>query len=205
MDGAADLIKQAGVDLRRHRFDVDQYHRMTELGILLEDDPVELIEGELIEMPAVGVPHIGTVMALTQIMVVATLGRALVSVQSPVRLDRHNEPEPDLALLRPRADRYQAGEPPCPADVLLLIEVASSSLAYDRRVKLPLYARHGVAEVWIVDLDALVIDVHRRPVGDGYEDSATEPRGGMVEISMLPGVRIAVSDVFGPLVGQHQE
>jgi Uma2 family endonuclease len=200
MNGAVELIKQARVDLRRHRFDVDQYRRMAEAGILLEDDPVELIEGELIEMAAVGVPHIGTVMALNQLLVVATLGRAMVSVQSPVRLDRYNEPEPDLALLRPRADRYQAGEPPCPADILLLIEVACTSLAYDRRVKLPLYARHGVPEVWIVDLDALAIDVHRRPVGDGYEACSSEARGSVLEVSLLPGVHVAVSDVFGPLL-----
>jgi hypothetical protein len=88
---------------------------MAEVGILPEDDPVELIAGELIAMPAIGVPHIGTVMALTHLLVIATNGRAMVSVQSPVRLNRYNEPEPDIALLRPRADRYQAGEPPSPA------------------------------------------------------------------------------------------
>jgi Uma2 family endonuclease len=200
MDGAADFINQAGVDLRRHRLDVDQYRRMSEAGILLEDDPVELIEGELIEMPAVGVPHIGTVMALTHLLVIATNGRAMVSVQSPVRLNRYNEPEPDIALLRPRADRYQAGEPPSPADILLLIEVASTSLAYDRRIKLPLYARHGVPEVWIVDLDALAIDVHRGPVGDGYEACSTEDAGRLLEVSLLPGVFVSVADVFGPLL-----
>jgi Uma2 family endonuclease len=200
MDGAVELIKQAGVELRRHRFDVDQYRRMAEVGILLEDDPVELIEGELLEMAAVGVPHIGTVMALNQLLVVATLGRAMVSVQSPVRLDRYNEPEPDIALLRPRADRYQAGQPPCPADILLLIEVASTSLAYDRRVKLPLYARHGIQEVWSADLDALAIDVHRGPSGDCYETCSSEAKGSVLEVSRLPGVHVRLSDVFGPLL-----
>jgi len=200
MDGAVELINQAGVDLRRHRFDVDQYRRMAEVGILLEDDPVELIEGELIEISAVGVPLIGTVMALNHLLVVATLGRAMVSVQSPVRLDRYNEPEPDIALLRPRADRYQTGQPPSPADILLLIEVAPSSLAYDRRVKLPLYARHAVPEVWIVDLDALAIDVHRGPSGDGYATCSSEAQGGVLEVPGLPGVHVSVSDVFGPLI-----
>jgi Uma2 family endonuclease len=200
VDGTVELIKQAGIDIRRHRFDVDQYRRMAEVGILLEDDPVELIEGELIEMSAVGVAHIGTVMALTQLLVVATLGRAMVSVQSPVRLDRYNEPEPDLALLRPRADRYQAGQPPCPADILLLIEVASTSLAYDRRVKLPLYARHDVPEVWIVDLDALAIDVHRHPAGDGYAACWSEARDRVLEVACLPGVHVGLSDVLGPLL-----
>jgi Uma2 family endonuclease len=173
---------------------------MTEAGILLEDDPVELIEGERIAKPAIDLPHIGTVMALTHLLVVATIGRAMVSVRSPVRLNRYNEPEPDIALLCPRADRYQAGEPPSPADILLLIEVASTSLAYDRRIKLPLYARHGVPEVWIVDLDALAIDVHRGPVGDGYAACSTEGAGRVLEISLLPGVRVSVSDVFGPLL-----
>jgi Uma2 family endonuclease len=200
MDGAVELIKQARVELRRHRFDVDQYCRMAEVGILLEDDPVELIEGELIEKSAVGVRHIGTVMALTQLLVVGTLGRAMVSVQIPVRFDRYNEPVSDLALLRPRVDRYQVGEPPRTADILLLIEVASTSLAYDRRVKLPLYARHGVPEVWIVDLDALAIDVHRRPAGDGYEACSSEARESVLEVSCLPGIHVGVSDVFGPLL-----
>ena len=200
MDTNAELISRSGINPQRHRFDVDQYHRMAEAGILLEDDPVELIEGELIEMAAAGVPHIGTVMALTELLVVATLGRAMVSVRSPVRLDRYNEPEPDLALLRPRADRYQAGEPPSPADALLLIEVASSSLAYDRRIKLPLYGRHGIPEVWIVDLDALAIDVHRGAAGDGYGTSFTVVAGGMLEVCLLPGGCVGVSEVFGPLL-----
>jgi Uma2 family endonuclease len=124
----------------------------------------------------------------------------MVSVRSPVRLDRYNEPEPDIALLRPRADRYQAGQPPCAADILLLIEVASTSLAYDRRVKLPLYARHGVPEVWIVDLDALVIDVHRGPSSDSYQAGSSEGQGRVLEVSRLPGVHVSVSDVFGPLL-----
>jgi Uma2 family endonuclease len=139
-------------------------------------------------------------MALNHLLVVATLGRAMVSVQSPVRLDRYNEPEPDIALLLPRADRYQAGQPPCPAEILLLIEVASTSLAYDRRVKLPLYARHGVPEVWIVDLDALAIDIHRGPSGDGYEACSSEGKGRVLEVSRLPGAHVSVSDVFGPLL-----
>jgi Uma2 family endonuclease len=124
----------------------------------------------------------------------------MVSVQSPVRLDRYNEPEPDLALLRPRADRYQAEEPAYPADILLLIQVASTSLAYDRRVKLPLYARHAVPEVWIVDLDALAIAVHRGPSGDGYAACSSETQGSVLEVSHLPGVHVSVADVFGPLI-----
>jgi Uma2 family endonuclease len=200
MDGTADLINQPALTVRRHRLDVDQYRRMTEAGILLDDDPVELIDGELIEKPAIDLPHIGTVMALTHLLVVATIGRAMVSVRSPVRLNRYNEPEPDIALLRPRADRYQAGEPPCPADVLLLIEVASTSIAYDRRIKLPLYARHGVPEVWIVDLDALAIDAHRGPVGVGYQTCSTETPGRVLEVSLLPSIRVGVADIFGPLL-----
>jgi Uma2 family endonuclease len=200
MDGAVELIKQAGIDLQRHRFDVDQYRRMAEVGILLEDDPVELIEGELIRMPAVDVAHIGTVMVLTRLLVAACGDRAWVSVQSPVRLDRSNEPEPDFALLRPRAGRYQVGEPPGPAEILLLVGVASSSLAYDRRVKLPLYARHGIPEVWIVDLDARAVDVHRGPTGDGYAPCSSEAQGRVLEPFLLPGVRIGVSDIFGPLL-----
>lgn len=201
MAGAVELINQTGVDLRRRRFDVDLYRCMAEVGILLEDDRLELIEGELIELPPPGVPHIGTIIALTELLVVASVGRAKVSEQSPIRLDRYNEPEPDIALLRPRADRYQTGEPPGPADILLLIEVASTSLAYDRRVKLPLYARHGVPEVWIVDLDSLSVDVHRNPAADGYDARSSEARDRVLEVSLLPGVRVSVSEIFGTLLG----
>ena len=135
--------------LTRWRFTVHDYHRMGEAGILHEDDRVELIEGELVEMAAIGTRHFSCVNGLTRMLVRGVGDEAIVSVQNPVRLDEHSEPQPDLTVLRMRDYRESL---PVPEDVLLLIEVSDPTLAYDRGVKLPLYARSGIREVWIVDL-----------------------------------------------------
>ena len=151
-----------------HRFDVDDYYRMAEVGILSREDRVELIQGEIIDMAPISSAHGGTVVALTELVArLVADGKVLVSMQGPLRLDPHNEPQPDLMLLRPRSDDYRDGHPDA-ADVLLLVEVADSSLAYDRGPKLALYGRHGVAEVWIVDLAGRTVEVCTRPGPDGY-------------------------------------
>jgi Uma2 family endonuclease len=154
----------------RHRFDVDAYHRMAETGILSAEGRVELIEGEIVDMAPIGSTHGGTVVGLTE-MVARTVadGKVLASMQGPLRLDRHNEPQPDLMLLRPRPDRYRDSHPTA-ADVLLVVEVADSSLACDRGPKLTLYARHGVPEVWVVDLVSRAVEVCREPGPEGYAE-----------------------------------
>jgi Uma2 family endonuclease len=190
MAAEADLIDRAPV--RRWKLNVDDYHRMAEAGILHDDDRVELIEGELIEMTPIGGPHMGTVNRLTHRLVQAASDRAIVSVQNPVRLDPHSEPQPDFALLR--AD-IASDTVPTAADVLLLIEVADSSLRYDRTIKLPLYARHGIAEVWIVDVESGTVEIYREPIGDGYAAVARAKPGESVEPALLPGLRIAVADI----------
>jgi Uma2 family endonuclease len=184
--------------LTRRRFDVTEYHTMAEAGILGEDDRIELIDGELLEMAAVGAPHIGTVMAINRLLVMAAGERASVSVRNPVRLDRHNEPEPDIALLRPRADFYRGGQPPLLADVLLLVEVSDSTLRYDTAVKRPLYARHGIPELWIVDLAGQAVEVCRAPSEGGYASITRLGDGATIEPAGLPGVLIAVRDILGP-------
>jgi Uma2 family endonuclease len=197
MDGVSEAPARSTVPAwaKRRLFDVVEYHRMGEVGILHEDDPFELIEGELIEMSAIGCPHVGAVMALTQGFALAANGRAMVSVQNPLRLDFRNEPEPDLVLLPLRADGYRSEPPPSGTDALLVIEVADSSLRYDREVKLPLYARHGVAELWIVDLAAGEIEICRAPSDGAYTDLSRAGRGETVAPLALPGARIAVADV----------
>ena len=180
----------------RWKLDVHEYHRMGEAGILTDDDRVELIEGELVQMSPIVSGHSGTVNALTRLLVLAAGNRAMVSVQNPVRLDVHNEPQPDFALLRPRADDYRS-ELPAPADVLLLIEVADSSLRFDRLVKLPLYARHRIPEVWIVDLPAGAVEVCRGPTPEGYARVVREGRGASVEPEALPGLRLRVDAILG--------
>jgi Uma2 family endonuclease len=153
-----------------HRFDVDDYHRMAAAGILGPEDRVELIEGEIVDMAPIGSVHGGTVVGLTELVARAVAeGRVLVSVQGPLRLDARTELQPDLMLLRPRPDRYRDSHPTA-ADVLLLVEVADSSLAYDRGPKLALYARHGVPEVWVVDLAGRAVEVCSQPGPEGYAE-----------------------------------
>src|SRR5271165_6986138 len=151
----------------RRALTVAEYHRMGEVGILTEDDRVELIEGELIAMSPIGSEHSGTVNVLTHCLVQAVGQRGIVAVQNPVQLDDLSEPQPDFAVLKPRADFYRRATPR-PDEVLLIIEVADSSLAYDRHVKQSLYARHGIPEFWIVNLAAGEVEVCRTPDGVGY-------------------------------------
>ena len=182
--------------LVRHKLNVDDYHRMGEAGILGEDDRVELIDGELIDMAPIGSDHVATVNGLTEALVLACTGRAIVSVQNPVRLDRLNEPQPDVAVFRLRADRYRSRDTAGPSDVLLLVEVSDSSLRFDRTVKLPLYARSGIAEVWVVDLQRRVLEAHRRPVGDAYTEIATHRADEAIRLAIAPDIEVKLSAVF---------
>jgi len=150
----------------RHRYTVEDYERMGAAGILGEDDRVELIEGEIIDMPPIGSPHGGSVNRIAQKLTLAVGDRAIVAVQNPIRLDDFSEPQPDIALLKPREDFYAARHP-TPDDVLMLIEVAETSIRYDRDKKLPLYARAGIPEVWLVDIKAGRITRYRDPSDTG--------------------------------------
>ena len=170
-------MDDAGVLPARHRVDVDAYHRMGEAGVFAPGERVELIEGDLIDMAPIGQGHAAVVNGLNEALVLACAGRAIVSPQNGLRLDQWSEPEPDFAILRRRADFYATGERPGPADVLLLVEVADSSLRFDRRVKLPLYARMGIVEVWLIDLKARVLEACRAPSGEGYARMETHQAG----------------------------
>ena len=179
----------------RRLFDVEEYHRMGQVGILGPEDRVELIEGEIVRMSAIGRGHAFTVMMLTNLLVKAVGDRALVSPGNPVRLTRHTEPQPDLMLLRPDADyRHEAFVGP--GHVLLVIEVAESSLTWDRGVKLRLYARAAIPEVWIVDVEHERVEVHRDPAGGVYRAVEVVPRGGRLGPAALPGVEIAAAAVL---------
>ncbi|HEV8683316.1 MAG TPA: Uma2 family endonuclease [Actinomycetota bacterium] len=179
-----------------YRFTVEDYHRMAEAGILGEDDRVELIEGEIVEMPPIGSPHGGTVKALIHLFSKRVGDRALVAAQDPVRLSDFSEPQPDLMLLRRRPDFYRDAHP-TPADVLLLVEVADTSAAYDRSVKVPLYAHAGIPEYWLVDLERGVVEVHRSPAGDRYGEVLELAAGARVAPVSLADVELDVGEILG--------
>ena len=181
----------------RHKLNVDEYHRMAEAGIFGEEDRIELIDGELIDMAPIGQGHAAIVTGLTGALSLACAGRALVSPQNPVRLDRSSEPQPDFAVLRLRADFYATGERPGPGDVLLLVEVADSSLNFDLTVKLPLYARASIPEFWIVDLKRRVLDAYRQPIENGYGEVTTYHAGDHIALAAMPDIVVKLDLVFG--------
>jgi Uma2 family endonuclease len=181
-------------DITRRRFTVHDYHRMAEAGILHEDDRVELIEGEVVEMAPIGARHFTCVNTLTRLLVQSVGDEAIVSVQNPVRLDERTEPQPDLAVIRARDYRDSL---PGPGDALLLIEVSDTTLAYDRDVKLPLYARAGIPEVWIVDLGNVIVERHTDPSGDFYRHVEKLRRGDTVRSATVPGLSVSVDAVLG--------
>jgi Uma2 family endonuclease len=176
-------------------FTVDAYQRLGELGILREDARVELVAGQVVEMTPIGDRHASCVRRLHDLFARHALELAIIDVQNPVVLGTHDAPQPDLALLKRRADRYP--HHPRARDILLVVEVADTSLAYDRDVKISLYARAGVPEAWLVDLGADAIVVHRDPGPDGYRDVVTLTRGETLRPSLLPDTTIATDDVLG--------
>lgn len=178
---------------RRHRLTVDGFLRMGAADILGEDARVELIEGDLIDMAPIGSRHAAVVGRLTHLLVQAAGDRAIVWVQNPISINQHSMPQPDIALLKPRADSYSNAHPR-PEEVFLIIEVAETTLAYDVGVKLPLYARAGIPEVWIIDVASRQITRYRNPSEDEYIN--TEPVS-LPEISLvaLPGVSVDLSSL----------
>ena len=178
---------------RTRRFTADEYERMVELGIFREDERLELIGGEVVEMAPVGHRHAACIANLHESFVMGLGKRALVWSQGPARLAIDSVPEPDLALLRRRS--YRAGSPR-PDDVLLVVEVAESSLRYDRTTKLRLYARAGVPEYWVVSVAGEWIEVYRSPEGEGYRERRRAGRGETVAPAAFADVSIDVDEVF---------
>ena len=181
---------------RYHRFTVDEYYRMTEAGILPEDTSTELIEGEILDVGERIPLHSGVMDHMNMILLRRTGDNALASVKHPVRFDRYTEPIADYSILRGRADFYSRAHPG-PTDVLLMIEVAGASLAYDRDVKAPLYAGAGIPEYWLVDLTGRRIIVHRRALDGRYSEVTTLGRGDAVALQTVPGLTLSVDEIFG--------
>lgn len=182
------------VQLTRWQFTVNDYYRMGAAGILTEDDRVELIEGEVIAMPPIGARHMRVVNALNRLLVRAVGDEADISPQNPVLLGELSAPQPDLVVIQ----RYADPRLPTAEDILLLIEVSDTTLAYDRRVKLPLYARWGVREVWIVDVEREIVMQHTQPQDGSYQFTKRFGRGATIVTDLLPtlSLTIEVDTVF---------
>ena len=169
---------------------------MVQAGILGEDDRVELLEGEIVEMAPIGSGHAACVDRLTHLLVRQFAEKAIIRVQNPVHLGERSEPQPDLALLRSRPDFYAKAHPG-PEDILLLVEVAETSVELDRDVKLPLYARAGVPEVWLVDLPGERIEVYRKPTPQGYQEVRQVRRGDRVAPQAFPDIGLVGEEILG--------
>ena len=181
--------------LPRRKLSVNDFHRMGEAGILGEDDRIELIDGELIQMAPIGVVHASKVNRLNRLLLSAVGNAANVSIQNPIALPPCDEPQPDIVSLRPRADDYLDALPAA-ADVLLIVEVADTTLRYDRDIRIPLYARHGIPEVWLVDLQSESVIVHRQPGPDRYHDVSTAGRDIVLSPLSIPGLRIDLAELW---------
>ena len=187
MDGGTAIVQP-------HRFTVAEYYRMADIGIFDLDSRVELIRGQIIDMVPIGAPHSGTVNRFNRLLVMAVTDRGIVAVQNPVRLNDYSEPQPDFAVLQPRSDDY-ATKTPTAEDVMLIIEVADSSLDWDRRVKTTLYAENGIPEYWIVNVAERVVEVYRKPENGSYSDMRRVGPDGVVDIEALPGVSFSAADL----------
>jgi Uma2 family endonuclease len=181
--------------LPRHRITVDEYYRMADDGRIAPDARTELIEGEVIEMPSAGSPHASTIDRLEHLLRPNLAESARIRVQHAVHLDNYSEPQPDLAVVLPRKDFYHSRHP-TPADTYLIIEVSQSSLRMDLNVKVPLYTRHQVPEVWVVDLERNRIHFFRTPENGVYTNVSFSDKPETVGLTALPGVTVDLSELF---------
>ena len=183
----------------KRKFTVAEYYRMGEVGILRPDERVELIEGEIVVMAPIGPEHADDVNHFIYIFAPYSRGRFGISIQNPIHLDDGSEPQPDAALLRLRTGGYRTAHP-TPADVLLIVEVADSSLEYDRNVKAHLYGRNNVPETWVKNLPEDCIERFTEPGPDGYATHTVHRRGETLTPVLLPDLELAVDDLLPPVV-----
>lgn len=180
---------------QRHPVSAEEYLRMAEGGVFAPEARLELIEGEIVEMAPIGSAHASAVAQLTRLFVRLAGGQAMVWTQNPVLAGERSVPQPDLALLKPRADDYFGGHPAA-ADVLLVVEVSDTTLRFDLSTKIPLYARAGIGEAWVLDLEKRALRVFRDPDSSGYRTSFTVSGDQEAASGELPAVTLAVSELF---------
>ncbi|MGB0562314.1 MAG: Uma2 family endonuclease [Spirulinaceae cyanobacterium] len=184
------------MQLLTRKFTTTQYHQMAQMGIFAPDERIELILGEIITMSPIGLKHLAMVNRLGNLFPLQLMGRAIVSSQNPIRLNDFSEPQPDLALLKPRADFY-ASKLPEPTDCLLLIEVADSSLRYDQEIKAPLYAKNQIQDYWLIDVENNRVEVYRDPQANGYQSKVVLQSGQTVSPLVFPDLVLSYEDFFG--------
>lgn len=184
------------LQLIRRKFTVSQYHQMVDAGILNENDRVELIRGEIVEMTPIGRRHAACVARIVKLLTILLQERAIVWPQNPIELDDNSEPQPDIALLQPRQDFYES-EKPQSQDIILLVEVADTTVESDRNVKIPLYAENGIVEVWLVDINAECVEVYREITSNGYQNIQSFQRGQNLSIQAFQDINITVDEVLG--------
>ncbi len=180
----------------RKLFTTTEYHQMIEAGIFGEDDRVELLNGEIIEMSPMGPRHASCVKRLIAVLSDRIKKWAILDVQDPVQLDEYSEPQPDLTLLKPRADFYATAHP-TPADVLVAIEVADTTADKDRQIEIPAYALAGIPEVWLIDLFNDLIEVHSKPYKGVYQEVRINQRGQKLVSTVLPQLRLKADQILG--------
>jgi Uma2 family endonuclease len=179
----------------RVRITVDQFHRMGEVGILPPENRIELLDGEMINMAPIGSRHADTVNRLAAAFLRIVADAAVVSIQNPVQLSSLDEPQPDLTVLRQKPEGYRDALPTA-ADVLLLVEVSDTTLQYDREEKLPLYAKHGVAEVWIMDVAGKRLEVYRDPVSAQYRLKLERTARDTISPLAYPAIQLDLSELL---------
>lgn len=189
-----EMTKDAPAPHTPYRFSVDAYYRLAEVGILDESDRVELIDGQILVMEPISPEHGGRTKALIHLFTSRLRNRAIVGVQDPIRIDEYNHPQPDVAVCKPRDDFYRH-EHPGPEDIYLLVEVAWTSAARDRRLKIPLYGRAGIAEFWLIDIPQRTLEVYTVPSEDGYDRVSRLRAGDTVRPVAFGDLEIRVEDV----------
>lgn len=191
-------MSEMAVAYERHRITLEEYHRMVDAGVFNEDARIELIRGELIAMPPIGLPHVWATDEILAILFAKLGGKARIRCQNPITLpDDDSEPQPDLSIARADPRRY-LDHAPYPKDLLLVIEIADSSRGYDRRTKMPLYGRAGIPEAWLVDLVERVVRVYREPTAKGYASEQVFAEGESMSPIAFPEERFAVGDLLPP-------
>ncbi len=187
-------MSSATIELKRHHFNVQQYHQMYEAGIFSESDRLELIYGELVTMSPINRRHAACVNRLTYLIGQIMGKRVIVAVQNPIHLSDESEPQPDVAILKWQDDFYSSGHP-TPSDIHWLIEVADTTIGVDRRIKVPLYAESGIVETWLVNLNEDCLEVYR--ASEGINEELILHRGDRIASLAFPDVIFEVTDILG--------